>query len=76
MGREPEASGAPPGRVTYLEVLFGIAVQNCNCVISVLLSGLAPKANYIVKEEMMPKGVELIVEIVVQNAEYVVRPWL
>ena len=56
MGRELEASGAPPGRVTYLEVLFGIAVSNCNCVTSVLLSGLAPKANYIVQEEMMPKG--------------------
>ena len=41
-----------------------------------LLSGLAPKANYIVNEEMMPKGEELIAEIVVQNAEYVVRPWL
>ena len=75
MGREPEASGAPPHRVTYLEVSLGIAVQNRNCVMSVLLSGLAPKASYIVKEAMMPKGVELIVEIVVQNAEYVVRLW-
>ena len=56
MGREREASGAPPNKVTYLEVLFGIAVQNCICVLSVLLSGLAPKANYIVQEEMMSKG--------------------
>ena len=44
-------------------------------MVRVCLSGLAPEANYIVKEEMMPKGVELIVEIVVQNAEYVVRLW-
>ena len=76
MGREPEASGTPPDGTIFLRVVLRIAVQNSKYVTSVSLSWLVLKADCKLGEEMMPKGVELIVGIVVQNAEYVVRPWL